>query len=1847
MYSIKTDLAVTGNTNVGKELSVKGNAVFDKNVTIKGTVSFADATFTAITVDQATINTTLDVTGKASLKGGMDVLGNTVIGNTTAGSDTATINSNATFNGTSTFAKDITQTSGKAIFQDTTTSALEVNGTTTLNGNLTAAAATTASFDKLTANEATIATVSATDITATGATVENLTVTGKLDGDFTLGDVNTDNLVVEKLSTLKGAVTLESNIIGTNTVANLKAVSLGSNAADSTARLGFAYTAPGLRPTVILQNEVQSELMTPANLTVLKTATFGDVSAATNGITAKGLNLFDYLTLSGNSIQDPTTPILRVTKGKTQLTDLQVDGTTNITGKTTVGDLDITGTLSGNFVLSDITADNLVVEKLTTLKGALNLESNIVGSTANANLKSVTLGGNVADTNAKVNFTYTAPGLRPTVILQNEVQSELMTPANLTVLKTATFGDVSASTYGITAKGLNLFDYLKITGNAVQDPNTLTLDVDGKAQFKDVNFTGTVTGFVPDISGQDITPKDVTASGNISGVNLDASGTLTVDGDSVLKGTTITDLTVTGTTTGITLAGQDITPKDVTASGNVKGVDVTASGNLTVDGTTTLVGNTVVDGLFEVVGQTTTVKDLNVTGTLSGAAIKANVDGLDILPNSVTTTEEVAVGTNLSVGGNALFSGLKVEVTGKVTGVGSDALETGSIESDGTITAPNITATTKVTAASAQITGTGTGLSVDHNASVGGDLNVTGTLTAGVIDLSAADVTVKTLDVSESAHVGGNLTVDGTVDLSAADVSVKSLTSAGPVISNDATGTNILPKLQSTDITTTNSTTGTATVTTANISTLNVTGESTLAAVSAVSVTTPSIVNTDGINLENDTVAHGDLTVKGTFTPEGGLDLSPVDISSKSLTTTEGATIGGSLTVDGAINAAAADLTVKSLTSSGVITVTENTEPSILPKLTSTEATAGKLNVTGDATVGGKATVSGALEVTGASTFGNAVTVNVGGITAKGGLTVASGNLKVAAAAVVDGSVSAGSYTSAGDKITLAKPTDVTGDLHVEGAFTATSVDFSTTDLTVKSLQVDNDVTIDGNLTITNADLETNSLASTTSTTVGTDLILTTGTITGAPTISGATTLSSTLHTVGAATFDGTVDVGGKITSKSIQVSATGVGVAVDNDATVGGYLTIGETLGVTGLSTLSGGVDAGSALIKTTGEVQSATLQTSGKATLASVDVSGDAVVTGDLTVKGAFTPEGSLNLGSAVLNVEGVDASANLTALGSVTAGTTLTVTGVSTLNGGTNTTTLSTSGKATLSSAEVTGALSAGGALAVTGTTNLTGKLTAGEAALSSLTVSGDVTINGTLNPGTLDLSTTPVDAKSLKSRETLEVTGLSTLTGGLAVSANTAITAAGDITGTTITTTGKGTFGSAAVTTGLTVGGALVVNGASVNISDASTVTMPKADISAKGIIIGPKVSSRPETIQFVGDTYIGSNLFVAGNINGSVDLAGQDISLNSLTSNTTIHAVEDITTDEDMHARAATFGAQGSTANSLTVNGNAVTTGDFTVSGKIIGTLDQSASAVEVKSLTSTTFIAAGTTLTVGSTITAEGLSTLKGGIATNGATINAGDGAITTTGDVSGANVSASGAVTTATITTSGLATMASAKINTTLAVTGATTLSDVVTIGKKLTVSTGGIEITAGGFNVVAGGAAITGATNLKGAVTLGSASADAITVTGTSSFAENATFAKDVTIEGTLHTDIADLVTESVTTKKYAVTPAAKVQASVAAPSEGTWSPDGESNVYYITLDQASTTLGPINGLIGSGKAGSYYIYVQQDATGGRELITDGTYAVVGGEINKTQNTVSIIQLIYDGYSPVVDMFIAQRTA
>lgn len=166
-------------------------------------------------------------------------------------------------------------------------------------------------------------------------------------------------------------------------------------------------------------------------------------------------------------------------------------------------------------------------------------------------------------------------------------------------------------------------DYLHLQGNSNSPATRPQLIVDGIAKIGTLQVDN-LEGIDLSVDGKDIKPRSVETTANVK-----VGTTLEVAGDVNNKGkTTVKDLVVTGTVTGIDFSvdGQDIKPRSVATTD-----DVSVGGNLSVDGETNLTGQATAVNLS--ITTKATVRDLEITGTVTG--LNVSVDGQDIKPRSV------------------------------------------------------------------------------------------------------------------------------------------------------------------------------------------------------------------------------------------------------------------------------------------------------------------------------------------------------------------------------------------------------------------------------------------------------------------------------------------------------------------------------------------------------------------------------------------------------------------------------------------------------------------------------------------------------------------------------------------------------------------------------------------------------------------------------------------------------------------------------------------------------------------------------------------------------------------------------------------------------------------------------------------------------------------------------------------------------------------------------------------------------------------------------------------------------------------------------------------------------------
>jgi len=212
-----------------------------------------------------------------------------------------------------------------------------------------------------------------------------------------------------------------------------------------------------------------------------------------------------------------------------------------------------------------------------------------------------------------------------------------------------------------------------------------------------------------------------------------------------------------------------------------------------------------------------------------------------------------------------------------------------------------------------------------------------------------------------------------------------------------------------------------------------------------------------------------------------------------------------------------------------------------------------------------------------------------------------------------------------------------------------------------------------------------------------------------------ASTYTGLLKTSDNATLTGTLRSlsDGSGNDSALQVSTTAVNSTGDFSvatskftvASASGNTAVAGTLAVTGATSLS-------------------SLTTSGNATIGgTLGITGGLTIPGTLSVTGASTLTGAVGMGST-LNVTGLSTLASLGVTGAATVGTTLGVTGLSTLAS------LAVTGASTLDSLAVTNAATIGTTLGVTGLSTLASLSVTGASTLASASITGAATVGTTL-------------------------------------------------------------------------------------------------------------------------------------------------------------------------------------------------------------------------------------------------------------------------------------------------------------------------------------------------------------------------------------------------------------------------------------------------------------------------------------------------------------------------------------
>lgn len=835
-------------------------------------------------------------------------------------------------------------------------------------------------------------------------------------------------------------------------------------------------------------------------------------------------------------------------------------------------------------------------------------------------------------------------------------------------------------------------------------------------------YTGLI-GAIPSLSYDQNSVLTTVAGGLTVTGNLVSSGNLVTNGSTTLQGVTAAALSATSmstpTLTSTTSSLGTATASTVTTTGLLHGATLQADGASTLANVST---------------SALTATSLSVTG---GSAFTGAITGPVTFANAVSLSSTLTA-TGIAQFSNAVLSGTltaptisgATALTGALSGVSaslSGALSSGSLSVSGTSQfSGGISGATTFNgsvgiASGYSLTSVGTGAT-----SLGGALTVTGSsvLNGGISNA---------LTVNNTFRATGAVTLDDAL-------SIGKTISMNGFITPNSSGTNsslnkgyLFGPLTSTNYALYMANTGAGNSITGNTipNYTDVTGYGMRFRMAKNSAY--------GFVFENDTeqsVASINAST-GNFNLLGTANVNALSVTNASTLNT-------------------ANITNAAITTLGVTgTATIGTLNSTTTSLGS--ASSSTLSVSGISTLASTNTgalTASSLSSTGATTVGTALTVTNG--TTLNTLTVTGAS----SLAVVSQSGSS-TFASGSGAFSVNGPLSVNATSTLAGAVSLTGTNTLTTgtglvslggNMTVSGVSSLNTATVGGALTVNGASTFNNSVA------VSGSNGLTVGT--GALTTSGNLSIAGTTQLTGAVTTSSDLSVGGNlsVTGSFTTVNTNTVNVT-DKQITLASNQSTGTA------------IDAGGMYLGNTGSVSILYSNANGAWTSSKLWAAPSYIVgagTNTTTATGSSWSTTGLSFGASTANLQigATDVSLSKTGLsfGSGTANVatgTLSASGTSTLAGVTATS-LSTSGLATLNSASITNTLTVGGAF--NPSTISTGTLsTSGLATLNSASITSNLSVGGTFNPTSISTSTVAATT-SITSARMYGTTAIGTVTAG---------------------------------------------------------------------------------------------------------------------------------------------------------------------------------------------------------------------------------------------------------------------------------------------------------------------------------------------------------------------------------------------------------------------------------------------------------------------------------------------------
>lgn len=430
----------------------------------------------------------------------------------------------------------------------------------------------------------------------------------------------------------------------------------------------------------------------------------------------------------------------------------------------------LTSTGAGGVTYGNLEVVNQATLNNASVSGDLVITGMVSSPDADAIFRNITLSSQVSN----LSFAWIDtdnPDNLSTVLTPTQVQTHDLHSDTLSV------GVVSANdtTVSVRAQGNALFDFLSIQGNTERPDTDPRLQVAGTTVLENLQITGAITGVTFGVDGQDIAPNSVsTTTGITVGSDLEVKGngtiggSLTVTGETILQGITTTgDVNINGTL--------NLSSLNLTQGLTVTDSDASITGNLSATGDVSLNG---AEG-------TTTVNNLVIQGSVSG--INFDLQGTDLLVNSVSTTGDATVSGDLFVAGTSTLATQDAD-----TGVWSGEAVVNNLTVHGTITGytPDLS-TTDLQVSSLSTAGNISGAEIS-GASVTTDTTSTGTLSAERINVKVKSETVTGDYIPDGTRNMYYLTLSGDLNLGAMTVTEGDAFTVFIYVQQDDTGNRIV-----------------------------------------------------------------------------------------------------------------------------------------------------------------------------------------------------------------------------------------------------------------------------------------------------------------------------------------------------------------------------------------------------------------------------------------------------------------------------------------------------------------------------------------------------------------------------------------------------------------------------------------------------------------------------------------------------------------------------------------------------------------------------------------------------------------------------------------------------------------------------------------------------------------------------------------------------------------------------------------------------------------------------------------------------------------------------------------------